>query len=330
MTGTTSGGIATGAQATIPVFGAEQTAAALPFAALIGALRDAFAAGAKVPLRHHHSIPQPDGTEATLLLMPAWQDNGGAMGVKVVSVFPGNAAKGLPGLYSTYLLCDGATGQPQALIDGNQITGRRTVGVAALGASYLARPDASRLLVVGAGRIGSLSPFAFREVRPIDRIEVWDRDRRFSETLVATLTAQGLTATVADDLETAARRADIISCATLSTEPLIRYDWLRPGTHLDLIGSFTPAMREADDTCMASGSVYIDSPDALEESGDLIGPIAAALLSDEDIRGTLSDLCSGRVAGRRSAEEITVFKAVGTGLSDLAAGALAYRTLRTA
>lgn len=317
----------TGGQASIPVFGAGETAAALPFAALIDALRDAFSKGAKVPLRHHHSIAQADGTEATLLLMPAWQENGGAMGVKIVSVFPGNTAKGQPGLYSTYLLCDGSTGQPQALIDGNQITGRRTVGVAALGASYLARSDASRLLVVGAGRIGSLSPFAFREVRPVTEVEVWDRDRAFSEKLVASLKQQGMAATVADDLEAAARRADIISCATLSTEPLIRYDWLRPGTHLDLIGSFTPAMREADDTCMTAGAVYIDSPDALEESGDLIGPVSAGLLSPADIRGTLGDLCSGRTPGRRSAEEITVFKAVGTGLSDLAAGALAHRAL---
>ena len=313
----------------LPVFSQQATAEALPFDQLIQALRDAFSQGAKVPLRHHHEIPQADGTEAVLLLMPAWQKSGGVMGVKIVTIFPGNAARKLPGLHSTYMLCDGTTGQHLALIDGNQITVRRTVAIAALAASYLARKDAERLLLVGAGRVGSMTPYAFRAVRPISEIQVWDRERAFSERLVAQLQADGLQAVVADDLEVAVRQSDIVSCATLSTEPLIQYGWLSPGTHLDLIGSFTPHMREADDTCMARGSVYIDSPDAFKESGDLIDPIKAGLLKEADILGTLSDLCSGEVQGRSKDDEITVFKAVGTGLSDLAAGALAYRNLNT-
>ncbi|WP_163271904.1 ornithine cyclodeaminase family protein [Chelativorans alearense] len=319
-----------GASATIPVFGPEQAAAALPYDQLIPAIRDAFAQDAKVPLRHHHSISQADGTEATLLLMPSWQTNGGVIGVKIVTIFPGNTARRLPGLHSTYMLCDGTTGEHLALIDGNQITGRRTVGVAALAASYLARADARRLLIVGAGRIGSLSPYAFKCVRDIEDITVWDRERTSSEKLVATLNAQGIAAQVTYDLEEAVRAADIISCATLSTEPLIRFEWLAPGTHLDLIGSFTPHMREADDECIARGSVYIDSTDAFRETGDLIGPIKAGRIKESDIVGTLSDLCSGRLPGRKSEDEITVFKAVGTGLSDLAAGALAYRNLKGA
>lgn len=314
---------------TLPIYSSENTAAALPMDQLIPALRDAFAQGAKVPLRHHHGIPQQDGTEAVLLLMPAWQGEGGVIGVKIVTIFPANAARNLPGLHSTYMLCDGQTGRHLALIDGNQITVRRTVGVAALAASYLARRDAEKLLIVGAGRVGSRSHAAFATVRDIKTIGVWDRDRAFSETLVARLVADGLRAHVAEDLEQAVRSADIVTCATLSTEPLIRYEWLSPGTHLDLIGSFTPHMREADNACFARGAVYIDSPDALKESGDLIDPIAAGDLSTSAIRGTLSDLCSGRVEGRRSDDEITVFKAVGTGLSDLAAGALAYRNLQS-
>lgn len=316
------------AATTLPVYSPEATAEALPFAALIPALRAAFAQNTKVPLRHHHHIAQADGSEATLLLMPAWQQQGGVMGVKIVTIYPGNMARNMPALHSTYLLCDGETGRHLALFDGNQITGRRTVAVAALAASFLARKDARKLLVVGAGRVGSMVPHAFRQVRAIDEVAIWDIDHANSERLAAKLQEEGLKAVATDDLETAVRGADIVSCATLSTQPLIRFEWLRPGTHLDLIGSFTPAMREADNACFAHGAVYIDSPDALEESGDLIDPIKAGLLSPDAILGTLSALCEGKAPGRVSDEQITIFKAVGTGLSDLAAGALAYQNLK--
>src|SRR5262249_24314734 len=149
-------------------------------------------------------------------------------GIKVVSVFPGNSAKGLPGLHSTYLLSDSGTGRPMALIDGDEITGRRTVGVAALAASFISRDDASSLLIVGSGRIASLAPSAFVEVRPIDRVEVWDRTPVKDESLAARLRAQGFRAQAASSLADAVRRADIVSCATLATAPLIRADWLRP------------------------------------------------------------------------------------------------------
>ena len=277
-----------------------------------------------MPQRHHHSIPQPDGTDATLLLMPAWQV-GGFLGIKIVSVFPGNSAKSLPGVHSTYLLSDGGTGRPLALIDGNEITGRRTVGVAALAASFLSREDASSLLIVGSGRIASLAPLAFVELRPLDRVEVWDRTTVKAESLAARLRAQGIRAEAASSLSDAVKRADIVSCATLSTAPLIRADWLRPGTHLDLIGSFTPNMREADDACMERGRLFVDSLEALEESGDLVQPIAEGVIDPTAVLGTLADLCTGRLQGRRDSADITVFKAVGTALSDIAAGTLAYR-----
>jgi ornithine cyclodeaminase len=310
----------------ITILDAAQTRAALPFGTLIPALREAFASGARVPPRHHHHIPQPDGTEATLLLMPAWQD-AGFLGVKIVSVFPGNSAKGLPGVHSTYLLSDGGTGRPLALIDGNEITGRRTVGVAALGASFLARADASSLLVVGSGRIASLAPEGFAAVRPISRIEVWNRTLEKAEALADRLRMRGFEARSASSLEEAVGRADIVSCATLSTSPLIRAEWLRPGTHLDLIGSFTPHMREADDACMAQGRLFVDSPEAVTESGDLVQPMAAGVIDSEAVLGTLSDLCAGRLPGRADAAEVTNVKAVGTALSDIAAAALAYRTV---
>ena len=312
------------ADATTPVIDAARTASALPFDALIAALRAAFARGAVAPQRHHHPIARPHGDDGTLLVMPAWQ--GDSLGVKIATVFPANNARGLPSVFSTYLLCDGATGQPLALLDGDVITARRTIAISALAASLLAREDAASLLIVGSGRIARLAPAAFATMRPIRHVAVWNRDPAKAEMLAAQFRADGVDAEAAHSLEAAAAQADIISCATPSTAPLIRADWLRPGTHLDLIGSFTPAMREADDACFARGRVYVDTPDALAEAGDLTGPIASGVLRAGDI-GLLADLCAGRVPGRRSRDDFTIFKAVGTAVADLVAATLVRAAL---
>ncbi|MDB5582354.1 MAG: ornithine cyclodeaminase family protein [Bradyrhizobium sp.] len=309
-----------GSPQTIPVIGVEQTRAALPFDRLIPALRLAFAVDAEVPVRHHHQIEHADGNDGVLLLMPAWQDQ--TLGVKIATIFPGNNKRGLPSVYSSYLLSDSSTGAPIALLDGDEITARRTIAVSALAASYLARSDAASLLIVGAGRLGRLAATAFAAVRPIRRVAIWNRDGAKAEALAAELRATGIDAIAAASLEQAAANADIITCATPSTQPLIHADWLRPGTHLDLIGSFTPAMREADDACMSRGKVYVDTRDALVEAGDLIGPIEAGVLAVNDIKGSLADLCCGRVTGRDNDADLTVFKAVGTALADLAAAML--------
>lgn len=307
--------------ATIPVIGAAETRRALPFDALIPALKTAFTASATVPERHHHHIPHPDG-DGVLLLMPAW--SGGLLGTKIATIHPANNARGLPSVHSTYLLANVATGVPLALLDGNEITMRRTIAVSALAASFMARADAADLLIVGAGRIAALAAEAFAVVRPIRTVTVWNRDATKAQRLAADLRTQGFDASPASSLEEAAKRADIITCATPSTAPIIRGDWLRPGTHLDLIGSFTPAMREADDACFARGQIYVDTSDALVEAGDLTGPIAAGVIKADDIRGSLADLCAGRVAGRTSDDAITIFKSVGTALADLAAAAMVH------
>lgn len=301
------------------MIGAVATRAALPFDALIAALREAFSGDVSVPARHHHHLARPDGNDGTLLLMPAWR--GDMLGTKIATIFPDNSARGLPSVYSTYLLCDAATGRPLAVLDGNEITARRTIAISALAASYLAREDAQSLLVVGAGRIGALAVSAFAAVRPIHEVSIWNRDAVKAEILASALREQGVDARPVTTLDEAVARADIISCATPSTAPIIRGEWLRPGAHLDLIGSFTPAMREADDACFARGTVYIDTHDALAESGDLTGPLAAGVVRAEHI-GSLADLCARRMGGRRSVEEITIFKSVGTALADLIAAIL--------
>jgi len=302
------------------ILDAAQTLEALPFDRLIPALREAFLSGAEVPLRHRHDIAQSDGVTASLLLMPAWRATG-FMGVKVVSVFPGNGAQGLPSVSASYLLCDGATGQHLALIDGSEITRRRTAAASALAGSFLAREDASSLLIVGSGHVAGLMAEAYRVVRPIKRVRVWNIRSAGAERLAARLGAE-----VASDLAAAVADADIVSCATLAREPLVRGEWLRPSTHVDLIGGFTPAMREADDTAVQRSRVFIDTDAALAEAGDLIDPIAHGVLRREDIAGSLFSLCRRETPGRCNASEITLFKSVGSALEDLAAAGLAYGT----
>jgi ornithine cyclodeaminase len=263
-------------------------------------------------------VRAPGGGSFTSLIMPAWIE-GRYYGVKTINIAPGNAARGLPGLHASYMLYDGVTGVPLALIDGDQITTRRTAAASALAASWLARQDARHLLVVGAGQIAALLPHAYRAVRPIDRVSIWARSPHKAEALAAQLRAEGVAAEAAVDLEAACAAADIVSCATLATEPVVRGAWLRPGSHLDLIGSFTPAMREADDACFAGAALYLDTEEGLKKSGDLLGPMARGVFGPADVRGTLTTLARGEATGRRDATERTVFKSVGIALEDLAA-----------
>ncbi|OYU81489.1 MAG: ornithine cyclodeaminase [Burkholderiales bacterium PBB5] len=238
---------------------------------------------------------------------------------------PGNAARGLPGLHATYLLYDANTGAPLALIDGDQITRRRTVAASALAASWLAAPEARHLLVVGAGEVARLLPEAYRAVRPIDQVTVWARQPAQAQALAAQWRQQGWDAQATTDLAAACGQADIVSCATLATAPVVQGRWLRPGGHLDLIGSFTPAMREADDDCLAGAALYVDTDEALQKSGDLLGPMARGVVSAADVRGTLTTLARGQAPGRQAGER-TVFKSVGTALEDLAAAVLVFES----
>ena len=305
------------------VVDAAATAAALPFARLVSAVQQMFAQGCTVPPRHVHEVPAPDGGKFTSLLMPAWVE-GRYYGIKTINIAPGNAARGLPGLHASYVLYHGVTGVPLALIDGNEITARRTAAASALAASWLARDDARHLLVVGAGQVARLLPAAYGAVRKIERVSVWARAPEKADALAAHLRAQGMEARAVPDLQAACGAADIVSCATLATEPVVRGAWLRPGSHLDLIGSFTPAMREADDACFEGAAIYVDTTEALQKSGELLGPLARGVFRAQDVRGTLEALARGTVQGRTSPEQRTVFKSVGTALEDLAAAIAVY------
>lgn len=303
------------------ILDAQQTRERLPFPALIEALRAMFRTGCEAPPRHVHEIGGPAG--GVSLLMPAWQADG-LYGVKTVNVFPGNRDRGLPGLFATYQLFDAATGQPLALLDGNEITARRTAATSALAASFLAPATARTLLVVGCGRVGRLLPEAHRAVRPIERVLVWNPSPGPAQALVAHCRGLGLHSEAVSDLADAVSQADVVSCATLATDALVRGAWLAPHAHLDLIGSFTPAMREADDDCWRGADAFVDTREALKKSGDLLGPIASGAFRPGDLRADLGELVRGEASGRTAGTGRTVFKSVGFALEDLAAAALAF------
>jgi len=302
-------------------FDAAATHARLPPAALIDALRMLAIDGCVVPPRQVHAVSDAPDAPGRLLLMAAWQP-GRYLGVKTVTVFAANGARGLSSLHAMYTLFDASTGVPLAQIDGAALTARRTACVSALAASQLARADATRLLVVGAGRVASLLPAALAAVRPLDRIALWNHRSDGARALARTLCEQGLTAHAVDDLRAAVQQADIVSCATLATQPLIRGDWLRAGTHLDLIGSFTPEMREADAQCVARARVFVDNDEALAKAGDLLQAVAEGAFDPASLQGTLPQLCRGERTGRGSADQITLFKSVGSAWQDLAAAGL--------
>lgn len=315
------------------IIGPDAVEQSLTYAGLVEVLRAAFRNGAVQPVRHHHTIERPDGAANTLLLMPAWNDlaaagtsAGGHIGIKIVTVAPDNGAVGKPAVMGNYLLLDAASGEPQALIDGQKLTVWRTACASALAASYLARDDASHHLIVGAGALCLPLARAHAAVRPIAKVSIWNRRIDSARKAAEALRADGIDAEAVEDLDQAQRAADIISCATLSTVPLVKGALVKPGAHVDLVGAFSPTMRESDDELMRRGRVHVDTrAGATKEAGDIVQALQSGALTEGDIAGDLFDLTRGATAGRASAGEITVFKSVGAALEDLAAGIAVYK-----
>ena len=306
-------------------FDAATIRARLPWPRMLAALDAMLARDVAAPLRTAHTIDVPGEPTASLLLMPAWRI-GGRMGVKLVTVFPGNAQRDQRAVGAVYALFDASNGAPLALFDGEEITARRTAGASAYAASRLARADARHLVLVGSGRLARGLVEAHTLVRPIERVSLWSRTPEHARATAAAMEEDGLPVTAIRDLESAVRSADIVCCATLSTTPLVLGAWLTPGVHLDLVGAFNARMRETDDAAMTRADLLVvdNRAAARAEGGDIVQAIASGALDERRIAADLADLARGLHPGRTRTDEITVFKSVGFALEDLAAAEAVY------
>lgn len=307
----------------VPHITARTVRSALPAIRLIDAIDQAFAEMEvyDVPERHHHEFDVPAERNATMLLMPAWK-RGSRAGVKIANIFPGNPERGLPAVTSLYVLQSAVDGHILATIDGDELTRLRTAATSAVAARHLARQDARTLLMVGAGALAEPLIRAHSAVRPIESVLLWNRSRKRAVRLAESV---DFPINVVDDLDDAARQADLISCATMSTEPLIRSGSVGSGTHIDLVGAYRPDMRESDSELVGRSSVFVDTRSgALAEAGDLLIPAGEGVFDPADICADLHELCADAHPGRRSPEDLTLFKSVGHALEDLVAASLVY------
>ncbi|MVA98359.1 ornithine cyclodeaminase family protein [Nitratireductor sp. CAU 1489] len=297
-------------------------AGCLEWGELVDALDDAFKRGAESPPRPHFDIEVPGEPNGNLLLMPAWVA-GRHIGLKTVTVFPGNAARNEPSVNAQYLLFSAATGAIVAVFEGGVLTVRRTAAASALASRYLSRADARRLLIVGTGRLSSNLASAHASVRTFEEIVIWGRDAEKARKIAGKLADEGLPARPAGELRAEVEAADIISCCTLARAPIIKGEWLKPGAHLDLVGAFTPQMREADEAALMRSRVFVDTFEgALSESGELVHALNSGALARGDIQASLFELTRGEHSGREGLSDITLFKSVGCSLEDLAAAEL--------
>ena len=303
---------------------AERLRALTPWPKLIDALQSAFREPCEVPDRLHFDI----GDAGSLMVMPAWRQKE-FLGVKVVQVFPGNSMLGKPTVHGMYMLASAGNGEVLAFIDAQELTARRTAATSALASRFLSRDSSRCLLVMGTGRLAAEVIPAHAAVRPIEQVLIWGRSRERASSLADRINATlHLHAQPVDSLERALSQADIISTVTATFQPILPGRTLRPGTHIDLIGGYTPMMREADDDVIRAAAIYVDKMSAaVREAGDIANPLERGIIDSSAIRGDLFDLCTGRVPKRSADKDITLFKSVGLALEDLAAAALAWNTL---
>jgi ornithine cyclodeaminase/alanine dehydrogenase-like protein (mu-crystallin family) len=321
----------------VRILSAAEVDANLDDLVLIDRLEAMFRSGCEMPPRHHHTVAEPAGrgsADATLLLMPAWtRGPASRLGVKLVTVFPDNGRLGLPAIYGQYLLLDGNTGRPLALLDGTMLTKRRTACASGLASRYLSRPDSHRLLMIGTGALAPQLIRVHAKVRPIGDVMIWGRSFDKAQHLATELSvslskalARSISVRPIASREEGVATADIVSCATLSKTPLVEGAWLRHGQHIDLVGAYTPQMRESDDEAAKRARVFVDTrAGALEEAGDIVQPLANGAIGEADIVADVFELTRGEKSGRAAADDrtITLFKSVGAALEDLAAAELA-------
>jgi len=278
-----------------------------------------------VPMRHHHDFPNPKANvDSTLLLMPAWNP-GKEAGIKIITVSPENGKMNLPSIQGTYIYLDSAHGTIKALLDAKTLTTKRTAAASALASSYLSKKDSSSMLMIGTGALAPNLIFAHASIRPIKKVYVWGRNFNKAEAICHQFENQNFEISAVHTIEEIIGEVDIISCATFSKSPLVYGKYLKKEQHIDLVGSYKPDMREADDEAIKRSRLYIDTyPAATKESGDIVVPLEKGLINEDDIQADLFDLCSNRKPGRQNDAEITLFKSVGHALEDLVAATYYY------
>lgn len=305
------------------VISSERVEALLDFPALIETLREGFRQGAVMPPRTRHDIDGSDGT--SLFVMPAWQAGVGRV-VKLMSAVPSNAARGLRTSSEVLSVFDPVTGELRAVIESTSLTNMRTAAASALAASYLARTDAATLALLATGPLSPYMAWAHALVRPYARIVVWGRALARADATAAAIRRRlgpEVEIVATDDPQEAVRGADVVCTATRATEPVLRGRWLKPGTHVDLVGGYKQDMRESDDDVVAGAAIFVDRYEAaLRDPGDIVQPLEAGVISRSQILADLAELACGLHPGRTDADSTTVFKSVGCGLEDLYAARL--------
>jgi len=305
--------------------GPEEVHAALSYPALVDALQETFSGEFNMPPRNVFLLDEQSGSHDAFAVLPSW--NTDLIGVKAFTYFPGNSEP-YKSLYSKILLFDRAHGEPLALVDGTTVTFWRTAGISGLATRLLARKDAENLLLLGTGNLAKYIIRANASVRPLKRVSVWGRTPSNAAQIVDEMSSEleGVEVTVATDLEKSCRQADIIVSATASHEPLVMGDWVTEGTHTDFIGNHHADKRECDTSLVLKSKVYADSyANCFKEAGEILVPISEGVFQKDDVVADLSEMCNGSAPLRQSDDDITLFKSIGMGISDLVGAGLAYK-----
>lgn len=305
------------------ILNAAQIRTAAPTLRLVEALRKTFAEGRVTTVRAPTDMPGGAG-DRLFVSMLAMHEDGGAV-VKLLTILPENREKALLTVQGAIVVFS-KTGTPVATLDGTVITHLRTGAASALASQYLSRKDSAHLVIMGTGALAPTMAASHCAVRPIKKISVWGRRPEQAATTTEAIRARvsaDIEVAVAVSVESAVRTADIVSCSTSSPTAILLGKWLKLGTHVDLVGSFQPTKRESDDDVVLRSRIFVDTfQGALHEGGDVVEPLSRGIIQRERIEGELADLAAGRVCGRVTQGEITLFKSVGTAIEDFAAAQL--------
>ncbi len=313
---------------TVRVLSGDDVRTALPMPDAVDAMKGAFRqlslGEAVVPPRAYVETASREGVA---LFMPAYAPAEDRMAVKVVTLFEGNSARGLPRIQSVVLLVDADDGSPLAVIDGTSLTALRTGAASGAATDLLARPDASVAAVFGAGVQGRTQLEAVLAVRSLREVRVVDPSPEAAEAFCLEMTEKtGVPVKRAPTAAEAVREADVVCTATTSRAPVFDDADLKPGVHVNAVGSYRPDVREVPEATVARATIVVDHREsALAEAGDLLMPLRAGAIREDRLATELGDVLDGRKPGRTSAEEVTLFKSVGVAVQDLAAAARVFR-----